>query len=514
MLHYKIYSNLYKDSVSLMQISSRLSGLEGVRQASVAMATEANLDRMRDAGMALSVAAKPSDLLIALLADEAIGQQALALADELLRPAPVDDAPGAVGQRPATSLAMGKERDSEANLALISIPGRYAAEALKALHLGMNVMLFSDNVPEAQELAIKEFAARQDLLVMGPDCGTAIVNGMPLGFANVVRRGTIGLVAASGTGLQEVSCRIHHLGEGVSQALGTGGRDLHEEIGGLSMQQALRMLAADPDTRLITLISKPPAEAVSQQVLALARECGKPVVVHFLGADCAALAAQGVIPAASLQHAADVAVAILRDEPLPSSTRFDDAALDQAQSALGAMAPGQRDIRGIFAGGTFCYEAQLALITAGLACESNAPVKGASALQDPARGYGHSLVDMGDDEFTQGRPHPMIDPTLRNARLLQEAADPATAILLFDVVLGYGASLDPTGELLATLARARHEAEQTGRQLIAIAHVCGTELDPQPRQQQIDRLREAGVLIAQSNMQAAQLAARLALQLK
>lgn len=514
MLHYKIYSNLYKDSVSLMQISSRLSGLEDVRQASVAMATEANLDRMRDAGMALSVVAKPSDLLIALLADEAIGLQALALADELLRPAPVDDAPGAVGQRPATSLAMGKERDSEANLALISVPGRYAAEALKALHLGMNVMLFSDNVPEAQELAIKEFAARQDLLVMGPDCGTAIVNGMPLGFANVVRRGTIGLVAASGTGLQEVSCRIHHLGEGVSQALGTGGRDLHEEIGGLSMQQALRMLAADPDTRLITLISKPPAEAVSQQVLALARECGKPVVVHFLGADCAALAAQGVIPAASLQHAADVAVAILRDEPLPSSTRFDDAALDQAQSALGAMAPGQRDIRGIFAGGTFCYEAQLALITAGLACESNAPVKGASALQDPARGYGHSLVDMGDDEFTQGRPHPMIDPTLRNARLLQEAADPATAILLFDVVLGYGASLDPTGELLATLARARHEAEQTGRQLIAIAHVCGTELDPQPRQQQIDRLREAGVLIAQSNMQAAQLAARLALQLK
>lgn len=515
MLHYKIYSNLYKDSVSLMQISSRLSGLEGVRQASVAMATEANLDRMRDAGMAISVVAKPSDLLIALLADEAIGQQALALADELLRPAPVDDAPGAVGQRPATSLAMGKERDSDANLALISVPGRYAAaEALKALHLGMNVMLFSDNVPEAQELAIKEFAARQDLLVMGPDCGTAIVNGMPLGFANVVRRGTIGLVAASGTGLQEVSCRIHHLGEGVSQALGTGGRDLHEEIGGLSMQQALRMLAADPDTRLITLISKPPAEAVSQQVLALARECGKPVVVHFLGADCAALAAQGVIPAASLQHAADVAVAILRDEPLPSSTSLDDAALDQVQSALGAMAPGQRDIRGIFAGGTFCYEAQLALIAAGLACESNAPVKGASALQDPARGYGHSLVDMGDDEFTRGRPHPMIDPTLRNARLLQEAADPATAILLFDVVLGYGASLDPTGELLATLARARHEAEQTGRQLIAIAHVCGTELDPQPRQQQIDRLREAGVLIAQSNMQAAQLAARLALQLK
>jgi len=313
---------------------------------------------------------------------------------------------------------------------------------------------------------------------------------MPLGFANVVRRGTIGLVAASGTGLQEVSCRIHHLGEGVSQALGTGGRDLHEEIGGLSMQQAIRILAADPGTRLIVLISKPPSEAVSQQVLTLARECGKPVVVHFLGADCTALAEQGVLPATSLQHAADMAVATLHGEVLPPSACLDDVALEQAQSTLGAMTQGQRDIRGIFAGGTFCYEAQLALIAAGLECESNAPVKGASVLQDPTRG------------------------TLRNARLLQEAADPTTAILLFDVVLGYGASLDPTGELLTTLAHARHKAGQAGRQFIAIAHVCGTELDPQPRQQQIDRLREGGVLIAQSNMQAAQLAARLALQLK
>ncbi|PJG60662.1 acyl-CoA synthetase FdrA [Aeromonas cavernicola] len=515
MLHYKIYPNLYKDSVSLMQISARLNGLEGIIQASVAMATEANLERMRDAGMAITATAKPSDLLIALLADEDVGTLALTVADELLRPAPVDQEQGIVGKRPATSLAMGKERAGDANLALISVPGRYAAaEALKALQLGMNVMLFSDNVSEEQEHAIKQFAGQRDLLVMGPDCGTAIVNGMPLGFANVVRQGAIGLIAASGTGLQEVSCRIHHLGEGVSQALGTGGRDLHAEIGGQTMLQGIRMLAADPATRLIVLISKPPADIVSEQVLKLARTCGKPVVVHFLGADPSTLAKHGVLPASSLQHAADVAVAALRGESLPAAVTVDDANLASTTAQLAKMAAGQRDIRGIFAGGTFCYEAQLALLAEGLTCESNAPVKGASALKESARGHGHSLVDMGDDEFTQGRPHPMIDPSLRNARLLQEAADPATAILLFDVVIGYGASLDPTAELLQILAKARQQADLAGRQLLFIGHVCGTELDPQSREQQIAALRQAGVMVASSNVQAAQLAARLALQLK
>ena len=507
MLHYKIYSNLYKDSVSLMQVSSRLSGLEGVRQASVAMATDANLDRMRDAGMAITVAAKPSDLLIALLADEAVGEQALALADELLRPAPVDDTPGAVGQRPATALAMGKERDNDANLALISVPGRYAAaEALKALHLGMNVMLFSDNVPEAQELAIKAFAAQRDLLVMGPDCGTAIVNGMPLGFANVVRRGTIGLVAASGTGLQEVSCRIHHLGEGVSQALGTGGRDLHEEIGGLSMQQAIRILAADPGTRLIVLISKPPSEAVSQQVLTLARECGKPVVVHFLGADCTALAEQGVLPATSLQHAADMAVATLHGEVLPPSACLDDVALEQAQSTLGAMTQGQRDIRGIFAGGTFCYEATLMLADALPGLRSNTPTARAPAPDDVWHSAGHCLIDLGDDEFTRGRPHPMIDHRLRNERFLAEAADETVAVILFDIVLGFGAHDDPLAAMHDTLTEVRRLTADAGREVALVATVCGTAGDPQGFERQRAGFAALGVCLAASNAEAVALA--------
>ena len=510
-LHFKLYPNLYKDSVSLMQLSARTSGLEGVEQASVAMATEANIERMRDAGMAVDVAARPNDLLIALVArDSESGERALAAAGDWLKPAAdTGDTGGTTRQAPPSSLAAGKEVMPDANLALISVPGAYAAaEALKALRLGLDVMIFSDNVPLAEEIAVKNVATASDRIVMGPDCGTAIVNGLPLGFANVVRRGRIGLIAASGTGLQEVCCRIHHRGEGVSQALGTGGHDLHEAVGGQSMLQGLKMLAADPGTELIVLISKPPSAAVTEKVLAAASRCGKPVVVHFLGADASVLAPYGVIPAFSLCHAGDVAVATLRGEAPPADAAADADLLAKASAALVGRKPDQSDIRGVFAGGTFCYEAQLALLAAGLNCASNVPVKGAVALGDAVGG--HRLVDMGDDEFTQGRPHPMIDPTVRDARILAEASDPATAIIVFDVVLGYGASFAPIDGLLGVLEQARQTAQRDGRALLFIGHVCGTELDPQSRDALIDALRQAGVLVADSNVQAARVAANCA----
>ncbi len=511
-LHYQCFPNLYKDSVSLMQVSAKLNAMEGVEQASVAMATVANIERMRDAGMPVELEARPNDLLIALLADDETAKRALALADELLSPpTSVENSEGAV-RRPAASIAEGVEAAAQANLALISVPGSYAAaEALKALSAGLHVMLFSDNVPEYQEAAIKQFASERHLLVMGPDCGTAIINGMPLGFANVVRRGAIGLVAASGTGLQEVSCRIHQLGEGISQAIGTGGRDLHEEIGGLSMLQGIAMLADDPETKLIALVSKPPSPAIMDKVLEAACQCGKPVIAHFLGASDEALLAYGIIPAHSLQHAADIAVATLREAPVTSPTL--SAVLQQrAMQSISEMSAEQTDIRGVFAGGTFCYEAQLALQAAGLACESNAPIAGAQTLRDNKRGHGHSLVDMGDDEFTQGRPHPMIDPALRNARLLSEALDPRTAVLLFDIVLGYGASIEPCSALLPVIEEIQRIEAAEQRHIVLLAHVCGTDADPQDRAQQIALLQNAGVLVADSNIEAARLAAFIAQQ--
>jgi len=285
----RLYPNLYKDSVSLMAVTLQVTGVPGIDAGSVVMASGTNVENLAQAGLG-RFEVKPNDLVVAVSGTEEACAQALELADTLLSAGPSDGG-GEAEEAPPSSIRTAKTRDPGLNLALISVPGDYAAaEAMKALRLGMDVMVFSDNVTPEAELAIKTFAREADLMVMGPDCGTSIVNGIPLGFANVVRRGPIGVVGASGTGTQEVTVRIHQVGSGVSQALGTGGHDLAEAIGGISMLHGLAALDGDPDTKVIVLVSKPPAEAVAAKVLAAAEASAKPVVVIFLGADPAAVA--------------------------------------------------------------------------------------------------------------------------------------------------------------------------------------------------------------------------------
>jgi succinyl-CoA synthetase alpha subunit len=509
---FRLFPNLYKDSVTLMQIGARLRERDGIAQASCLMATPANLAQLQDADLAIDVQASPSDLLVVVRGEPAACDEAIDAADALLH------AKGAAGggeavafALPLTSLALGVERDPAVELALISVPGDYAAaEALKALALGLHVMLFSDNVSLDDERTIKTAARGKGLLVMGPDCGTAIVNGVPLGFANVVRRGSIGLVAASGTGLQEVTCRIHNRGAGVSQALGTGGRDLKEEVGGITMLQGLAALADDPQTRVIVLVSKPPATAIARRIEDAAASAGKPVVVHFLGAPAGALRA-GLHAATSLRHAADVAVALSRGDAVPAPISAPkDAAIAVLERCAAEMAPTQAAVRALFTGGTFCYEAQLAFIARDLACRSNAPAHGALAFD--GRFEGHVFLDLGDDEYTRGRPHPMIDPSVRDAAVRTQAADPRTAAILFDVVLGYGAHPDPAASLAAALADAQRSARAQGRTLALIGHVCGTDGDPQDRAAQVRQLEAAGAIIVGSNVEAAMLAAHLAMR--
>ena len=182
--------------------------------------------------------------------DEAALTAAAGEAKEAFEPEPVS-AHGGPRREPPRSLEMGLDTLPAANLALISTPGDYAAaEAMKALRLGLNVMMFSDNVPIADEVALKRYARARDLMVMGPDCGTAILNGVPLGFANVVSRGAIGVVGASGTGLQQVTCLSTGSALGVSQAIGAGGHDLRRDVGGITMLQGLEALAADGATKV------------------------------------------------------------------------------------------------------------------------------------------------------------------------------------------------------------------------------------------------------------------------
>ncbi len=504
----KIVHNTYRDSVTLMQLSAKIAALKGVHQASIVMATEGNLALLREAGLLEGeVAVSPSDMLVVLRAEnDAAASAALAESERLLAggdgPAAGRRGPQEISPR---SIQMALAAQPESNLALISTPGEYAAaEALKALRLGLHVMLFSDNVALEDEVLLKREAERRGLLLMGPDCGTAIVGGVPLGFANAVRRGPIGVIGASGTGLQQVTSLIDQAGLGVSHAFGTGGRDLKAEVGGATMLRALDELAADPETRVIVLISKPPAREVAEKVLARARASGKPVIACFLGADAATIEGDGVQAAPTLEDAAVMALAAARGMPFAGTTHR------LPEHDVSRLKPEQRFVRGLYSGGTFCYEASLLLSQALDDVHSNTPVGSAAELDDVWKSKGHTLVDLGDDEFTRGRPHPMIDHRLRNERMVREAADAEVAVILLDVVLGYGAHPDPAAEMRPAIRAAREAAQRNKRELAFVGFVCGTEGDPQGLARQVAALREAGVILAVSNAQAVRTAAAIA----
>jgi succinyl-CoA synthetase alpha subunit len=500
-----IYANRYQDSVTLMQAAERLRTRAGIADAALMMGTDPNKEMLAEAGLlaAEGQAAGPNDLIIAVTgADDALAGLD-ATVEDLLR-APVATG-GAALQEAPHSLAAGLAAQPDTNLVLISTPGLYAAaEARKALMQGRHVMIFSDNVSLDDEAALKALAGERGLLLMGPDCGTAIVGGVPLGFANTVRRGTIGVVGASGTGMQEITTLIDSYGGGISHALGTGSHDLSARIGGAMTLAGLRALLADPATEVVVVVSKPPAPEIAARVLDAASGATKPVVFAFLGMDRAALhpnrGNSKLTLVDTLEDAARQAVAFAGiTTPAP-------AVPDTATPA--ARSPEARYVRGLFSGGTFCYEAMLQLrARLGEPIHSNIPLTPDAALPDPAHSSGHTCIDMGADSFTVGRPHPMIDLAPRAARLLAEAADPTVAVLLLDVVLGYGAHPDPTSVLAPAIQAARQAA---GRDLPVVVHLCGTPADPQGLEAQAKALTAAGAMLTPSNAAAARLAADIA----
>jgi FdrA protein len=394
----------------------------------------------------------------------------------------------------------------EANWVLVSTPGRYAAAVgREALGLNRHLFLYSDNVPLEEEVELKRLAARRGLLMMGPDCGTAVVNGVGLGFANRVRRGPIGLVGASGTGLQQVMARIHQLGSGITHALGTGGRDLSEAVGAITARQGLDLLVRDPDTQVIVLISKPPAPSVASGLLAQARRAGKPVIVHFVGEAANHRPVGMAYFAGSLDETAELAV-WLAAQPAKETVQ-------PVSSKALPFAPSQRYVRGLYSGGTLAYEAQRLLLAQVGELYANAPLAGVYPLARSSESQGHTIVDLGEDEFTVGRLHPMLDNELRVRRLLQEAADPETAVVLLDVVLGDGAHPNPAGELAPAIAKAHTLAQEAGRHLQVIAVVVGTEDDPQGLDRQLEQLAAAGAEVTTRHLDAVTRAGALVQQL-
>jgi succinyl-CoA synthetase alpha subunit len=504
----------YFDSVTLMLVSKEINARKGIIDSGVVMGTKENRAILQASGLLLPEFEHTSDtdLLIAIKAED--GRVLDLLVKELdsifnsirkkkggtktFNPRSFD---GAIKAMP------------DANLSLISVAGKYAAqEAMHALKKGLHVMIFSDNVSVEDELKLKTYASKKGLLVMGPDCGTAIINGVPLAFANVVNKGNIGIVAASGTGLQETSCIISNSGAGISQAIGTGGRDVKKEIGGIMFLDALRALKNDPQTEVILLVSKPPHESVLEKIAAEIKSITKPVVGIFIGADPEIIKKAGAIPATTLEMAALTAVFLSQGKNTDDVKARLEERNQQIRIQANEMAKTLKGkyLRGLFSGGTLCDETQLILKEHLGYVNSNTPLHPDFRLQDAWKPTGHAIIDLGDDDFTVGRPHPMIDYSLRNKKIIDEAGNQDVAVLLLDVVLGYGSNMHPEEELVPNFFKAKKMKPE----LHIICSITGTDKDPQNKANVKTALENAGALVMPSNAAASELCAQILLTAK
>ncbi|HGY2282624.1 acyl-CoA synthetase FdrA [Citrobacter braakii] len=492
MIHAFIKKGCFQDSVSLMIISRKLSESENVDDVSVMMGTPANKSLLETTGFWHDDfnQATPNDICVAIrteAADESITQAILQQLDESLQQL-AQATGGSQTLLQVRRWESASQKLPEANMTLISVAGEYAAElANQALDRNLNVMMFSDNVTLEDEINLKRRARDKGLLVMGPDCGTAMIAGTPLAFANVMPEGNIGVIGASGTGIQELCSQIALAGEGITHAIGLGGRDLSAEVGGISALTALEMLGTDDKSQVLAFVSKPPAEAVRQRIVTAMKATGKPVVALFLGYTCTAARDENVWFASTLDDAARLTCLLAR--------------VTARRCALAATGDGL--IRGLYTGGTLAAEAA-GLLAAHLNVAADAQHHHGMML-DAA---GHQIIDLGDDFYTVGRPHPMIDPALRNQLITDLGSQPQVRVLLVDVVIGYGATADPAASMVQAWQKAC-AARNIEQPLFAIATVTGTERDPQCRSLQIATLEDAGIAVVSSLPEATLLAAEL-----
>lgn len=511
----------YFDSATLMLVTNRIAERIGSDNVAVMMGSATNKDLMRDAGLLSDEgeSALPNDLLFAAkgedkdFLDELLAEARVQLFDRTKIRSGSTSGSGPGEHTSVTTVGQAVERMPGLNLALVSVPGTYAAyEARKALDRGLHVLLFSDNVSIEDEVSLKKMAVRKGLLMMGPDCGSAIINGIPLAFANVVRRGKIGVVAAAGTGLQEVTSLIDQGGGGITQAIGTGGRDVKDDVGAMMMLSGIDALAEDRSTEVIVVVSKPPGANSLKLILERLSALRKPVVTCFLGEDRSSGPAGesqdgGRVCAETLEDAARFALALQRGENPPQIPRT-------APSTPLSQSPGPEGadhgyLRGLYTGGTLCYESLLIARRRLGVVYSNTPVTPGEALDRADMPVKHTILDLGDDFFTRGRPHPMIDPSVRNRFIETQGADPTVRVILLDLVIGYGAHGDPAGNISPVIESALQRARSESRSLAFVASVCGTDADPQGLTRQRDELKRAGVHVFGSNAEAARAAVEM-----
>lgn len=510
----EIRKNSYHDSATLMLITNKMAGELGPKNVAVMMGTDMNKDIMRESGLLTEEgeAAGANDLIFAAKGEsESAVNEAIKTAQDALdkRSAAIASA----GMKSVRTLDSAMKELTDANIAVVSIPGQYArSEVEKALDHGLHVVLFSDNVSVEDEIALKDKALDKGLLMMGPDCGTAIINGTPLAFANSLAKGDIGIVAASGTGLQETSVLISRNGGGITQGIGTGGRDVKEKIGGRMMLAALDALDQDPNTKVILLVAKPPAKSVVEKLAKRISSIDKPVVTCFLGDRESIPTIDGTTATQTLEAAAFAAIELSTGSAATSGlfSEAEEAVRKRAEEERSRLSGSQKYIRGLYTGGTLCYETILIARNAVDGVHSNTPVSSDEALSDIKTPEEHTFLDLGEDEFTRGRPHPMIEPSLRNSWITDQAEDGSVAVVLLDVVIGFGSHEDPAGVAAKAIEEAKQKAAEAGRYLSVVASVCGTEGDFQGFEKQKKTLQDAGVVVMPSNAQAARYAVLVA----
>lgn len=493
-----VKKNRYVDSVSLMGVSERVTAMQGVENAEAQMATCANQDVLKQLGYALPENVGSNDLVIAITAEnESSYDAALQLAEDII------DRKNTDSDRHYSDISEIDMQEDAYDLCQISLPGEYAAaEAKKALEKGMDLFIFSDNVSLEEELELKQLGQKLGRLVMGPDAGVALIDGIALAAGSIIRKGPIGIVAASGSGAQEVGCIIEKCGLGVSNIIGTGGRDLYPQIGGITMLEGIRRMEADPETTVIVLVSKLADLGVMDHVLTAADDCTKPVVALFLGSDETLFANHRVYGTFSLEAAALKAVSLAGGDV--SDFGYPDDALDVlVESCMAKLTAKQKYFRGLYCGGTFTEEAlqYFAAHNRDVTLYSNLKNAYSTKLEDSDQSIGHAILDLGAEDFTAKAPHPVFDPGLRLKRLCQELEDPQVAVVLLDFITGPGVAYDP----ITAFARecAKHPS------VIFISNICGSLEDPQNVEEKQHLLEQSGVIVTKSNYQSTRLASAL-----
>lgn len=492
-----VKKNRYVDSVSLMSVSDRVTVLPGVTNVEAQMGTHANLELLSLLGYTVPQGTTPNDLVIAITAET---EEQYAAAYQL-----VEDIIDRKNVKSSKSYNSLEDVEGQFDLCQISLPGEYAAaEAKKALAMGMDLFIFSDNVSLEEELELKQLGEKLGKLVMGPDAGVALIDGVALAAGSIIRHGPIGIVGASGSGAQEVGCIIEKCGLGVSNIIGTGGRDLYPQIGGITMKAGIRRMEADPETKVIVLVSKLADLGVMDQVLTLADTCRKPVVAVFLGSSEALFENHKVYGTFSLEEAALKAVQLAGGN-VGSFSYTDEEIHALVEASIAKLRPEQKYFRGLYCGGTFTEEALLYFSqhNTGSKLYSNLKNRYCEKLEDSEISKGHAILDLGAEDFTAKAPHPVFDPSLRLKRLRQELADPEVGVILLDFITGPGVAFDP----ITSFAEECRKYKDKG--LVVISSICGSAEDPQDVAAKQKLLEEAGVIVTPSNFQSTKLASAM-----